>query len=128
MKVKDLTKPESVSTSAGHRDGVSPTPWRVVTDDDSDECYIYSAQGTPVCTMSHFPENPEADAALIVEAVNAVDVTLKLKRTLLGWSIERDRLRDIVRRLADIVRHDCDERAMAVTREAYAALGEEVPE
>lgn len=48
----------------------SPTPWRVATYDDSDECDIYSAQGTPVCTMSHCPDNPEADAALIVEAVN----------------------------------------------------------
>lgn len=78
---------------------------------------FYVAQGLP----------PEV-AAGIVEAVNGMDAMLKLQRMLLGWSIERDRLRDIIRRLADIVRHDCDERAMAVTREAYAALGEEVPQ
>ncbi len=37
-------------------------------------------------------------------------------------------LRDLVRRLADIVRHECTEEGMALTREAYAALEEEVPE
>lgn len=109
----------------------SPTPWRVVTHDDSDECDIYSAQGTPVCTMSHCPDNPEADAALIVEAVN-----------------ERDRLRDLVRRLAEYIHHSCyycdgpweidikcscksdnyHGNADALIREAREALGEEVPQ
>lgn len=53
---------------------------------------IYVAQGLP----------PEV-AAGIVEAVNAVDATLKLQRTLLGWSTERDRLRDIMRGLVAIL-------------------------
>lgn len=53
---------------------------------------------------------------------------IAVAQALLAQKAEIDRLRDLVRRLADIVRHDCDECAMAVTREAYAALGEEVPE
>ena len=114
---------DSVSESARRRDGVSPLPWRVIKAYDDEPARIIDADDDEVAV-----ELIDADAALIVEAVNGMDATLKLQRTLLGWSIERDRLRDIVRRLADIVRHDCDERAMAVTREAYAALGEEVPE
>lgn len=116
-----LTKPESVSTSAGHRDGVSPTPWRVEIVNQT--YHVDAADGRFVALFVS-----KADAETIVEAVNAVDATLKLKRTLLGWSMERDRLRDLVRRLADIVRHECTEEGMALTREAYAALGEEVPE
>lgn len=114
----------------------SPTPWRVVTHDDSDECDIYSAQGTPVCTMSHCPDNPEADAALIVEAVNEhiarhrmIDV-----ETLDHVASERDRLRDIVRRLKDeyeqleerdtVCNTDRTRRIEALFREA---LGEQEP-
>ena len=61
----------------------SPRPWRVVTyEEDGDQCDIYDANGTPVCTMGYIADQPEADAALIVDAVN-----------------ERERLRDLVRRL-----------------------------
>lgn len=116
-----ITKRDSVSESTRRRDAVSPLPWRVVNVNQT--YHVDAADGGFVALFVS-----EANAALIVEAVNAVDATLKLKRTLLGWSMERDRLRDLVRRLADIVRHDCDERAMAVTREAYAVLGEEAPQ
>jgi hypothetical protein len=94
-----------------------------------------------------------ANAALIVEAVNNYHPLIQERRRLIGeldaakvhadseerWAneyfeataaaeAEVKRLRDLVRRLADIVRHECTEERMALTREAYAALGEEVPE
>ena len=74
----------------------SPTPWRVGKPNYNGRSIIWDAIGSVVTT-----DTREADARLIVEAVNAIDATLKLQRTLLGWSMERDRLRDLVRRLAD---------------------------
>ncbi len=70
----------------------SPTPWRV------DDIFILDADGGAIAAMCE-PEYT-VDAAFIVEAVNGVDATLKLQRALLGWTLERDRLRDLVRRLA----------------------------
>lgn len=109
----------------------SPTPWRVVTYDGSAQCDIYDAHGTPVCTMGHFADAPEADAALIVEAVNKhegmkldlADERMRSDRLLQQLSNEasdaalRDKLRhemeayndlrDLVRRLAEYIRHSC---------------------
>ena len=87
----------------------SQRPWRVVAYGDSLQCDIYDANGTPVCTMGHFSENPQSDAALIVDAVNALELRRKqdeetaanIKRVVQLWQDcenERDRLRDIVRR------------------------------
>ena len=95
-----LTKRDSVSESARHRDGVSP--WRMA--DGMSETIVDSLNRVQASAA-----NAEV-AATIVEAVNAVDATRKLQRTLLGWSMERDRLRDLVRRLAEYIRHsyqDC---------------------
>lgn len=92
----------------------SPRPWRVVAYDDSLQCDIYDANETPVCTMVNFSD-PQSDAALIVAAVN-----------------ERERLRDIVRRLEDeyeqmegrdtVCNTDRTRRIEALFREAREAL------
>lgn len=78
----------------------------------------YVAQGLP----------PEV-AAGIVEAVNGVDATLKLQRTLLGWSMERNRLRDIVLRLADALDTfiGLEDHEIDLLREAREALVEDAP-
>jgi hypothetical protein len=75
----------------------SPTPWRV-----SHGYIVLDADGVSIAHAVRCP-----DAAYIVEAVNGVDATLKLQRTLLGWSMERDRIRDLVRRLAEYIHHSC---------------------
>lgn len=106
--------------SAGHRDAVTASmllPWTVdgpfPGQRETKKRHGFAAYANIVNRLGIYVAQgfPPEVAAGIVEAVNY-----------------HDRLRDIVRRLADIVRHDCDERAMSVTREAYAALGEEVPE
>lgn len=104
----------------------SPRPWRV-TEYDPGPQDIYDADGFRVCTMG-LTASSNADAALIVEAVN-----------------ERDRLRDIVQRLcksmqdaADVIRADTEfigpfapgvilrgVDIAALLREARAALVEE---
>ena len=71
----------------------SPTPWRLVGQT------IRDAEGAVV--MSAFNPADMETRRLIVDAVNAVDATRKLQRTLLGWSIERARLAAFVRELAD---------------------------
>lgn len=92
-----VTNPDSVTSSAKRRDAISPTPWRVEKSPANSNFWVVRCDnGVSVATAWR-----EADAAFIVEAVNAIDATLKLKRTLLGWSMERDRLRDIVRKLAN---------------------------
>ena len=157
----------------------SPTPWRVVRYEDSLQVDVYAADGRSVATMGHFADDPAADAAYIVEAVNlkarideamtdessfkhisrmengkdkpvvfvqpppseaeevriyrelyegAFKDRLMFERSRNAAVNERDRLRDLVRQLADIVRHECNDYCIALTREAYAAIGEEVPE
>lgn len=102
----------------------SPTPWRV-----SHGYIVLDADGVSIAHAVRCP-----DAALIVEAVNAVDATLKLQRTLLGWSMERDRLRDLVGRMIPGVETalalseaegEALDRWLALNREAREALGEE---
>ena len=86
----------------------SPRPWRVA---DYAQCPgladVFDASGSPSGLVAG--ELKHADASLIVDAVN-----------------ERDRLRDIVRRLADDIEryHLVGERDRALLREARSALGE----
>lgn len=82
----------------------SPTPWRV--ENINQTYHVDAADGGFVALFVS-----EADAALIVEAVN-----------------ERDRLRDLVRRLV----HQFEGRATydddaALLREAREAIGEDKP-
>lgn len=106
----------------------SPRPWRVESDNLTlrpPVCFVVDANGAKV-TGGFFLE---ADAALIVDAAN-----------------ERDRLRDLVRRLMRVVQDtlefaeamsgiipDNPERAKArseitsMLREARAAIGEDAP-
>ena len=123
----------------------SPTPWRVIdllgAKDEICQQLILARD----CSIVAEYVLRNADAHLIVEAVNERD---RLREELAAakdhaeseerWAndyfeqaqkaeAERDRLRDLIRRLADVVRHECTEEGMALTREAYAALGEEVP-
>ena len=82
----------------------SPRPWSVDGIDISD------ANGEPV-TPLYFNEQDEANAALIVDAVN-----------------ERDRLRDIVRRLSrHLANYITSESENDLLREARAAIGEDAP-
>jgi hypothetical protein len=87
----------------------SPRPWRVA---DYAQCPgiadVFDASGSQSGLVAG--ELKPADAALIVDAVN-----------------ERDRLRDLVRRLADDIEryHLVGERDRALLREARAAIGED---
>lgn len=88
-------------------DEASPRPWRVVDPHYEDAGVdIFDAEGARVCG-----DLITADAALIVAAVN-----------------ERDRLRDLVRRMADTLEHVSNEYRFdfyELVREARAAIGEE---
>lgn len=98
----------------------SPTPWSF-----DGGLNIFDANGREI----NCPDCYDDNMRFIVEAVNGLDATLKLKRSLLGWSLERDRLRDLVRRLAEQL-HDAvrltpyDAIARALLREAREAIGE----
>ncbi len=86
----------------------SPTPWRIA--DGMNETIVDSLNRVQASAAN-------ADvAAHIVEAVNAVDATLKLQRTLLGWSMERDRLRE--------ERDTLNEAAASLQRSRDAALAD----
>ena len=123
---------ELVSTSAGHRDGVSLLPWQVRYVD-----VVADATGAKVAACFR-----HANAALIVEAVNNYHPLIQERRRLIGeldaakvhadseerWAneyfeakaaaeAEVKRLRDLVRRMIPAV-----EEAFAVARE----LGESV--
>ena len=75
----------------------SPTPWIIRPHlPDAHFEVVADAAGNTVGTATR-----REDAALIVDAVNGAEATRRLLRKLLGWSMERDRLRDLVRRLAD---------------------------
>lgn len=108
----DNTDKQTITATA------SPRPWRVVAYDDS-QCDIYDANGTPVCTMGHFSEDPQSVATLIVEAVNERVNLLNVlsEEQEHGYLMEEecDRLRDIVSRLyksmqdaADVIRADTE--------------------
>jgi len=133
----------------------SPRPWRV--SETLGHAYIVQdARGsvvahTETCTLSVRPRH-RADAALIVDAVNQFEwANEEIHRLLVekdnvfdeavGIRDERDRLRDIVRRLADLsesllanyeYRYREDVNSMAFVentrgflREARAAIGED---
>ena len=98
----------------------SPRPWRVEESIGGWKSCVADANGNPVASCwgggpTEQQEKAEAVAALIVAAVN-----------------ERDRLRDIVRRLADSLQGIMDAAEgrgegvldEALLREARAALGE----
>ena len=72
----------------------SQLPWRL-----EGKC-IYTAHGDFIGEMEHTD-----DARLVVDAVNAIDATKKLSIKLYDpirrAEAERDRLRDIVKRMAD---------------------------
>ena len=103
-------------------DESSPRPWRVGESASGTMSCIHDANGEHIASCFGIPT--EADAALIVDAVN-----------------ERDKLRDIVRRLADLsesllanyeYRYREDANSMAFVentrgflREARAAIGED---
>lgn len=81
-------------------DEASPRPWRVESDNLTlrpPVCFILDANGAKV-SGGFFSR---ADAALIVDAVNALDavhaISIKLYNPLRKAEAERDRLRDIVR-------------------------------
>ena len=79
-----------------------PTPWTFDAEDQFEDSPIRAANGNYVLVRDSGVYPPDLETCReIVEAVNAVDAVLKLQRTLLGWYWERDRLRDLVRRLAD---------------------------
>jgi hypothetical protein len=128
----NLTNPESVSTSAGHSDGVSLLPWQVRYVD-----VVADATGAKVAACFR-----HANAALIVEAVNNYHPLIQERRRLIGeldaakahadseerWAneyfeakaaaeAEGKRLRDLVRRMIPAV-----EEAFAVAKE----MGESV--
>ncbi len=70
----NLTNPESVSTSGGHRDGVSLLPWQVRYVD-----VVADATGAKVAACFR-----HANAALIVEAVNNYHPLIQERRRLIG--------------------------------------------
>lgn len=114
-------------------DEASPRPWRV--SETLGHAYIVQdARGsvvahTETCALSVRPRH-RADAALIVDAVNAIDATKKLSIKLYDpirrAEAERDRLRDIVRKFVDLFTPETIHPAGTMERllrEARAAIG-----
>ena len=111
----NLTSPESVSTSGGHRDGVSPTPWRV--ENVNQTYHVDAADGGFVALFVS-----EANAAFIVEAVNSYEALIQERDRLLA---ENTRLRNFAKWIVTAL--DSAARALpfsALLREAREALGE----
>ena len=97
-------------------DEPSPRPWRV------DRIDISDANGEPV-TPLYFNEQDEANAALIVDAVNERD---RLAADEARYRTDNVRLRDIVRRLSrHLANYITSESENDLLREASAALGED---
>lgn len=144
-----VTKQDSVTKSAQSRDAVSPLPWRLVVNPLNGHLLIKeSGPGVSLTVGNMFKP---ADAEFVVEAVNEresliqeLDVTRKELRIAVHrdeqagkacrkWGEEyraifeeRDRLRDLVRRLV----HQFEGRATyddeaAIIREAREAAGED---
>lgn len=106
-------------------DEPSPRPWRVNSVTGG---HIIDANGGPVCFC--VGSDCAERAALIVDAVNAIEATKKLSIQLYDpirrAESERDRLRDIVRRLVDrFGDFRFDEEDITLLREARAAIGED---
>ena len=139
-----VTKPDPVTSSAKRRDAISPTPWRI------DGQTIRDADG--VVVMSALNPASMATRRLIVEAVNERDrlrnerdtldeVASSLQRSRDAALADADRLRDLVRRLAEYIRLGyCNEvhidyadrpnyhvRAADLLEEAREAIGEDAP-
>ena len=74
-----LTKRESISTSAKHRDGVSPTPWRIA--DGMHETIVDSLNRVQANAA-----NAEM-AAYIVEVVNNFELLIQDRRRLI-WELD----------------------------------------
>ena len=150
--MNSLTNPDSVTSSAKRRDAISPTPWRI------DGQTIRDADG--VVVMSALNPASMATRRLIVEAVNhyhgAVlnlakqislreklyaelgdmnDVAVNLTRSRDAVLAEAERLRDLVRRLADTLQSIIDAAEgrgvgrldEGLVREAREALVEDKP-
>ena len=104
----------------------SPRPWRFVDPFDDGFPVVRDANERQVATLDGAtPDLNEANAALIVDAVNFYDRTVD--KQLVALLDERDRLRDIVRRLANNISryHLVGERERALLREARAAIGKD---
>jgi len=101
----------------------SPMPWRVKQNSELSNWLVIRPDKTVVCAAWR-----EADAAFIVEAVNGVEATRELQRKLLGWSIERDRLRDIMRGLVAILETiTLEDHEIELLDEARKAIKEDEP-
>lgn len=125
----NIKKRDSVSTSARHRDAVSPTPWRVEKSPANGNFWVVRCDtGVSLATAWR-----EADAAFIVEAVNKHRDLVTLATIAKGAAdeirLERDRLRDLVLRLADALDTfiGLEDHEIDLLREAREALGEAAP-
>lgn len=110
-------------------DEPSPRPWRIGESISGTKSCIHDANGEHIASCFGLPT--EADAALIVDAVNGIEETNKLSIKLYDpirrAEAERDRLRDIVRRLSrHLANYITSESENDLLREARAAIGEEV--
>lgn len=116
-----ITNPENVTESAGRDDAItakgSPRPWRV-TEYEAGPQDIYDANGFRVCDVLGHPGSTHdldrANAALIVDAVNAygedAEYIQHLKELLAASNAERDRLRDLARRIYNDLAEASNER------------------
>ena len=108
-------------------DEASPRPWRTKRSPIGSNTWIVSGE-TFVASASRI-----ADAALIVDAVNHMDYDLSIRTELNDASAECDRLRYLVKRLAEFVNDTVcitpsdKEGAQSLLREARAAIGEDNP-
>lgn len=158
-----VTNHENVTASDKRDDAIimsaSPRPWRVnghtIEANDPEGLWIQNGKtgwgvvaNLPSCPKSRMSKKNretwdaivEANAALIVDAVNYYDATVDKQLTAL--LNERDRLRDIVRRLANMAettlpdamenrrgftsgRVEFEREAYALIREARAAVTDE---
>lgn len=106
----------------------SPRPWHIGESICGTMSCIYDANGEHIASCFGMPT--EADAALIVDAVNGIDATKKLSIQLYDpirrAEAERDRLRDIVKRMADYAEtyHALGVQGKQLVAEARAAIGE----
>lgn len=111
----------------------SPRPWRVNSVTGG---HISDANGDPVCFC--IGRNCGERAALIVDAVNALDavhaLSIKLYDPLRKAEAERDRLRDLVKRMAHLIGEtpidwfgESFVETQVLLNEARAALGEDKP-
>lgn len=110
----------------------SPRPWSLFVhgeQEGGDGEISIVAEGEWIATMNLRRSTAKADAALIVDSVNNADswrdayITARTERN--AFLLERDRLRDIVRRLVNqfgnLTSYEDD---AAILREARAAIGE----